>query len=445
MITNKNLIFLINYIILISACETKISDKDTFDTSPNIKNSPKIGVEIEYNVPFFYKKNGEFRYFDVKQVIGINKENSFELQSDFNSNEGYSDIEFVTHPFPFNKDGKTKLYTSIKKILTHVNSICKASETKTGYVLLEEIRKKSINQSDVGQTLLSKLKTDDQTNLNNIKTWLDIDFVDSNEVFSLGIEHYNRVVPQFTFPMSLESLTKLCLSYAESSKSYNGAELIFRWDHIDDFFENYESLELKQLLHRFHSDSRLKGFLLLLQININALKNTSQTSVLKNNLPIVKARNDFATIFKTLPRLVQKIMKQENAKYLLKAISIITGYSEQELNTPLFGGKVLHETYLKPRLLLQHLTVSTWLKEITKGNDLLLIQNHKSYFPDAKEDDLEELEDCFGDFGDKLEYVNNQPCGIFEWRENRSIETHKTLEYIIEKAEFFYSLNQLNN
>ena len=373
--------------------------------------SPKIGCEIEF---LSFTQVSE-RSLKKGELIAKSSENGYEIQADYDAAERRSDLEFVSSPFPLNMEGVKKL--------VEVSHFAKK-------MLL------SISKGSRGWYPLQNLSSFDQS-LNY-----------SLEVAEIEKTDETVVTPQFTLAMSLGNVYGLYLSDIDDCSRTRG---IFRIEkknnYVRCFLDNYKknSFVRKIIGEEFYENDQIKGYLLLIYTYLSDFSRLTQSYTLKNNLPAISSRVGFDLLFQTLPEEFQERMRRNNGenfvqlmKLLLYGFPLGIDYMEKSL----FEGELVHEFHdYEKREFIPHLSKRKWLISIIQGNDLLVAENHKNEFPQAKPQDLQLLNCCFAVLGNKLEIVAGKPEGIFELRHHSRVEiedlpryTEEIAKYLLEKS-----------
>ena len=461
--------FTLSLLLLISACETekvKIEETTTVKGNGkplNLTNTPKIGAEFELSFPFFkfekdlshhyFFKKKKYSYFEVGEKVYEHKSGLISIDADYSYKLGYSDFEINTKPIDFTKAGLNQFEEAcqissdcFKKIYIKSRGV-KGIE---GEHILTYCINKSKVETQIGNTLLKNIQTKDikkfsiaideslgfTKDINDTKSYL---FTASNDAY---------IVPQITFPMSFKAIYRF-LKLTKEGEEREAITHVLPSSTIkasSQFIRKIESDYLKDILTEKNDNETLKGFIGLIYLNLYKFhKDIISDRNLKNNTPILKTRNDFATLFQTLPEESKDFLAKNNAKNLLEIISRLEISSD--LEKPIFEKSITLKFLRQERKIIQELSIKNWLIHITRGTDLLVKENYNKHFFNTPEEEINELGYAgFGDFGKKTESVNGQAAGIYEWRVHPSFhfsKTQKLKNYVMAVARLMYKLNEI--
>ena len=457
-------------IYLICSCEThkeptlERTDIDGKGKALNTSSDPKIGAEFELCYPFFkidslervYKifTRKSLAYFDLGEKVFEHKSGLIHVHADYCNRWAFSDFKINTEPIDFSKAGLKELEKTCEIIETCFNKIrIKSLKTQgeNGVYLYDKTKDKVNRSSLFGKELLKSLTT---RNLNDYCMTIGTDLgfkTEEQKAFLLLNGYTGDIVPQITFPMTFEAIYRI---YDEiQTKSEDKEEVLkdvsFTTRRLSRYFKSIINSEKARFLLKEKSDDlKLKGFLLLLHMKLYTYVHSMITMRgLKNNSPMLKARNDFASLFKLLPEETRTFLAKDDAKNLRELISILIG--TPDLSQPIFKQQIMLKYVRVRRFIAQELSIQEWLINITTGTDLLVKENYAMHFRNTREEEIDELGYAgFGDFGNKTETINGGACGIFEWRVLPSFELKKAKEasrYVMDVAKLIYRLNDMRD
>ena len=446
-------------LILLSSClaEHPLVDTINYDTAEKlqseIENNAKIGIEIEYGVHFIREQSKKFKYFNKGEIIGTHSTHQFRLEADYITKNDFSDIECVSNPITFSEDGLIKLQEVSEYICKYFVTLSEASDTKLNLRKAEYERSNKVLN---GNEILNYINSHKEICLEQYLNKIDLSefnnhLLEGENVYSLAAPDYTLAVPQITCPLSLAAIFRIVKNYTlkirdgESYPKFIFYDLYLRYENI----EREASKLLGSEFHTIYNNEEASGFLCLVILYLDQFKSSrekSYISTLKNSLPIINSRNDFGLLFKLLPKHIQNLLSKNDGEIFKKLTNLFFSDSSlDKLNSPLVERKILCRSSQKEKYIIQDLSISHWLETITKGTDLLVKDNYQKEFPNASQEDLLNLETCFGNFGNRVEYINGKPCGIFEWRVNPTLDFYDIPSYILNIAKFLYEENKMTD
>ena len=461
----KNLLVLLLSIIFntMTSCVSQeaINPVETFGNGKplNKSNNPKIGVEFEINQLFFkietektgiFSKKKSLSYFNTGEKVYDHKNGLFSIDADSNYTHGYSDFEINTKPLDLTKKGIGDLEMACKAIdhiFRTINVANFSPKGKFGNWLIR-LKARAVDSGTFGSEMLDVLRSSYKNSTLKIDEKLGFITNKSSKsrAYLLLKEDTIRYTPQLTFPLTNEAIYRILVKISEN-KLRN--LLLNSNDQITASVLNFinkinDTKHTNRVLGEMSNNIELKGFLALLYINLESLMNTHSKINLKNNTPIIKARNDFGLLFKILPKELKDYLKENNAEKLLEIIAYL--FPSTSLESNLFQREITLKYLRQKRLIAQELTIKKWLVEITKNNDLLVKDNYLKEFHNTPKEETDELGYAgFGDFGNKTEFINGKACGIFEWRVHPHFDLIDAsgLDYIMRMAHFVYQVNEI--
>ena len=163
-------------------------------------------------------------------------------------------------------------------------------------------------------------------------------------------------------------------------------------------------------------------------------------------------RNSFVELFNLLPENIQKYLKENDGNNLVDLMNRLghpnnpDNYQSTSLSIPMFG-EIYTLVPEKKRPFLPHLTVKTFLKEITKGKDLLDKEKHLEYFKEfvISEADQEELKG-FNTFVTKKDQVNDKGTCVFEissYTYQDFTNKNNLIKFAFRASDYFSQLNTI--
>ena len=453
-------ILLCSLVLTFGACKDTIIEKNDEHDGPE-NETAKIGFEFEYTIVSFTKsENKKASYFKKAEKL-FESPLGFEIQTDYlpNNKLEYSDLEMVTKPFMFNLLGLERLYEATEEIESIFLKIQTALNEKSSdlYKSAYQDYVSAIESNvTIGKNVLEFLNHDYRNSLEEFTIPFDQNFYQNGKCLKSNVfllktdQEFPTCTPQVTLPLNFSALVSLYETLSDKEHALNKllstGNSIFSFDHSKSLLEmrnKYESDIFKNFLIENGlnpEDKNLRGFIYLVYTYVHKFHFSTLSSSVKNGLPFINARNDFATIFQLLPDRIKEVFIEKNSEqFIVKLFGKLLFEKLEEaaqlsaMKKPLFNKQIYNDQPNKSTYFLKHLNKAEWLENIVLGEDLLELKTHLKHYPNISEREKIEFR-AFSAFGKHLELLKNKPSGIFEIRKAASLKIKKgTLKKYVEE------------
>ncbi|MCG8475995.1 MAG: hypothetical protein MI784_11055 [Cytophagales bacterium] len=273
--------------------------------------------------------------------------------------------------------------------------------------------------------------------------------------FILPKDNPNPVLfPQATAGIKLNKLNKLLRdisaplaeSGVSSVRKHLGRVYLFGDPVTGDFNEGapingrYAVYMVDEALGRVRENWRIelsdafKGF--LTQVVFYLLEGHRGSKIYAKGFIALLARTDFSRMFSLLPESEKEFLARNNAEAWLEIVRMALPDSQKDFSQPFFADGIFQDKPEIHRFILKGLTKEQWLKEMTRGRDLLTERNFPNRF---RAYELESL----GAMGDRTDTVLGEPAPVFEFRTGKKyMNAREAMSYAVETFKTIYALNR---
>ncbi|MCG8477285.1 MAG: hypothetical protein MI784_17605, partial [Cytophagales bacterium] len=189
-----------------------------------------------------------------------------------------------------------------------------------------------------------------------------------------------------------------------------------------------------QEVHGLQVSEAFKGFLSLAVIYL--IEGYRGSPTYPKSMAVLLARTDFARMFSLLPENERRLLAKNDAASWLAVVRSMVPECLKDFSQPFFKNGVYIARPEIHRHILRGLSLEQWLKEMTKGRDLLT----ERHFPNRLR--AYELE-SMGAMGDRTDTVLGEPAPIFEFRAGKKLmNAMEAMTYAVETFKTVYAVNR---
>ena len=396
------------------SCKAEIIENTPTSSQPEKSSMRgKIGGEYEFINGFIVKdKSGLISNFKKAEVILRNDSLGFEVQSEIYPNTEKSTIELVTDPFELSRTGISNFIRCTQKVANLFKKIATIDSTGS------------------------------EVNFNKFKEFGEIHIPET----TLKVKSDNYTFIQLTFPLSAKGI----VNFYHSKGVFRQYTAKFTEKYRNVFVEHTQTV--KNILGNEINlnDIKLQAFVLLIHNFMDRFQHYGSENTLKNGLPWLKSRTSFTKLFKLLNPETQNLLACDNGRALIQLMSLMMSDEDLKpynMKTSLFEKEIYCGVKEKKRrAYVLELDKETWLRGITKGFDLLALDNYMTYFPKSDRDKISTDLRGFFDFGEKVEFLGEEECAVLELRRSPRIYDYDEFpRYVSKITNFIYELNYSEN